>query len=263
MCETRFNLNDIILWKKRKQLKKNRNSTLHDRSSTTERAHNTKTVYIHPLPFRSIAVCVCVRTLHCSRHPTRCSHLAFFQCSSLLDRFSLYMMSTFRLSDSSGTSPVLLRRRQQILSHEGDVYIVRSWTAYCVPGHATQLWYGHANGQASWHFPRHDAETVFSKRAIPDGWEVFRFQVSEEHRINQTFMTVNDFLEYWLKVYNSRQESSRLEPMYMKKHTKNQSGECPGPIGVQQEASERYKKLSYTDKAIYRAIGKEYFRKKK
>ena len=74
-------------------------------------------------------------------------------------------------------------------------------------------------------------------------------------------MTVNDFLEYWLKVYNSRQESSRLEPMYMKKHTKNQSGECP--TGVQQEASERYQKLSYTDKAIYRAIGKEYFRKKK
>ena len=97
--------------------------------------------------------------------------------------------------------------------------------------------------------------------STPDGWEVFRFQVSEEHRINQTFMTVNDFLEYWLKVYNSRQESSRLEPMYMKKYTKNQSGECP--TGVQQEASERYKKLSYTDKAIYRAIGKEYFRKKK
>ena len=97
--------------------------------------------------------------------------------------------------------------------------------------------------------------------STPDGWEVFRFQVSEEHRINQTFMTVNDFLEYWLKVYNSRQESSRLEPMYMKKHTKNQSGECP--TGVQQEASERYQKLSYTDKAIYRAIGKEYFRKKK
>ena len=29
-----------------------------------------------------------------------------------------------------------------------------------------------------------------------DGWEVFRFQVSEEHRINRTFKTVNDFLEY-------------------------------------------------------------------
>jgi len=46
----------------------------------------------------------------------------------------------------------------------------------------------------------------------------------------------------------------------MKKHTKKQSGQ--GPTGVQQEALERYQKLSYTDKAIYRAIGKEYFRKK-
>ena len=60
---------------------------------------------------------------------------------------------------------------------------------------------------------------------------------------------------------NNRQESSRLEPVYMKKQTKNQSGECP--TGVQQEALERYQTLSYTDKAIYRAIGKEYFRKKR
>jgi len=97
--------------------------------------------------------------------------------------------------------------------------------------------------------------------STPDGWEVFRFQVSEEHRINQTFNTLNDFLEYWFHEYNNRQESSRLEPVYMKKQTNNQPGECP--TGVQQEASERYQKLSYTDKAIYRAIGKEYFRKKK
>ena len=45
----------------------------------------------------------------------------------------------------------------------------------------------------------------------------------------------------------------------MKKHTKKQSGQCP--TGVQQEALERYQKLSYTDKTN-RAIGKEYFRKK-
>ena len=94
-----------------------------------------------------------------------------------------------------------------------------------------------------------------------DGWDVFRFQVSEEHRMNRTFNTLNDFLEYWFHEYHNRQESSRLEPVYMKKQTKEQSGECP--TGVQQEASERYQKLSYTDKAIYRAIGKEYFRKKK
>ena len=89
-----------------------------------------------------------------------------------------------------------------------------------------------------------------------DGWEVFRFQISEEHRINRTFNTLNDFLDYWFHECHNRQESSRLEPIYMKKHTKKQSG-------IQQEAVERYQKLSYTDKAIYRAVAKEYFRKKK
>ena len=94
-----------------------------------------------------------------------------------------------------------------------------------------------------------------------DSWEVFRFQISEEHRINRTFNTLNDFLDYWFHEYHNRQESSnRIEPCYMKKDTKKQSGQ--GPTGVQQEAVERYQKLCYTDKAIYRAIGKEYFRKK-
>jgi hypothetical protein len=93
-----------------------------------------------------------------------------------------------------------------------------------------------------------------------DGWEVFRFQISEEHRINQTFNTLNDFLDYWCHEHNNRQESSRLKLSYMKKHSKKQSGQ--GPTGVQQEALERYQNLSYTDKAIYRAVAKEYFRKK-
>ena len=89
-----------------------------------------------------------------------------------------------------------------------------------------------------------------------DGWDVIRFQISEEHRINRSFNTLNDFLKYWFHEYNNRQESSRLEPMYMTKQTKKRSG-------IQQEAVERYQKLSYTDKAIYRAVAKEYFRKKK
>ena len=65
-----------------------------------------------------------------------------------------------------------------------------------------------------------------------DGWEVFRFQISEEHCINRTFNTLNDFLDYLFHEYHNCQESSRLEPIYMKKHTKKQSGECP--TGVQQ-----------------------------
>ena len=86
-----------------------------------------------------------------------------------------------------------------------------------------------------------------------DGWDVIRFQISEEHRINRTFNTLNDFLDYWFYEYHNRQESSRLEPIYMKMHTKKPRG----PTGVQQEALERYQKLSYTEKALYRAIGKE------
>ena len=71
--------------------------------------------------------------------------------------------------------------------------------------------------------------------------------------------TLNDFLDYWFHEYHNRQESSRLEPIYMKNHTKIQSGQSP--TGVQQEAVERYQKLSYTDKAIYRAVAKEYLKK--
>ena len=57
-----------IMWGRTSE-KRNRNNTLHNRSNTTETAHNTKSFYTHPLPFRSIAVCIGVRTLHLSRHP--------------------------------------------------------------------------------------------------------------------------------------------------------------------------------------------------
>ena len=61
------------------------------------------------------------------------------------------------------------------MSHEGDVYIVSGWNVYCDPSQKTNLWYGkESSGEATWDFPRHDAETVFSKRDIPNGWEVFR-----------------------------------------------------------------------------------------
>jgi len=105
-----------------------------------------------------------------------------------------------------------------------------------------------------------------NRESTSDGWDVFRFQVSEEHRINRTFDTVNDFLKYWLHEYNKRQESSRLAPIYMKPkvYRKPQStAKCQGLEGFRREVKARYQKLSYTDKAIYRAIAKEYFRKKK
>ena len=58
-----------------------------------------------------------------------------------------------------------------------------------------------------------------------DGWDVIRFQVSEEHRINRPFNTLNDFLDYWFHEYHNRQESSRLEPMYMKKNRQRNNPE--------------------------------------
>ena len=100
------------------------------------------------------------------------------------------------------------------------------------------------------------------KDEINDGWEVFKFQVNEEDRLEKQFDTVRDFLKHWFHVCKKRQESSnRIEPCYMEKCTKKQSGQ--GQTRAQQEAAlARYKNLSYTDKAIYRAIAKEYFKKR-
>ena len=96
-----------------------------------------------------------------------------------------------------------------------------------------------------------------------DAWEVFRFQLNFEQSENTgAFETVNDFLQYWLQKYNKRQDSSRLEPVYIKKKDIGKSS-ISSDYKIQEDASERYSLLSYSDKAIYRAIGKEYFRKKK
>ena len=51
-----------------------------------------------------------------------------------------------------------------------------------------------------------------------DGWEVFRFQISEEHRINRTFNNLNDFLDYWFHEYHNRQESRNRIVLYEKSH---------------------------------------------
>ena len=100
------------------------------------------------------------------------------------------------------------------------------------------------------------------KDEVNDGWDVFRFQISEEIRTNTKFNTVHDFLEYWFHECNKRQKSSsRIEPMYMEKRSKKQPGQEPTGVAAGQ-ASKRYKKLSYSDRAINRAIAKEYFRKR-
>ena len=67
VCETRFDWNDIILWR-RKPVKKETETTLFTTEATQQKEHTTHNLYIHPLPFRSIGVCIGVRTLHRSRH---------------------------------------------------------------------------------------------------------------------------------------------------------------------------------------------------
>ena len=73
VCEPKVDVCDIIL-RKKKQKQHSSQQKQHNINSTQHRI----IVYIHPLPFRSIAG---FRILH------RCSHLACYHCSSLLCRF--------------------------------------------------------------------------------------------------------------------------------------------------------------------------------
>ena len=92
-----------------------------------------------------------------------------------------------------------------------------------------------------------------------DGWDVIRFQVSEEHRINRTFNTINEFLDHWFYTCHDYQEDSKLEAMYRKDSNGQKER---GSTGVQEEARKRYRELNRTDKAIYRAVAKQYFKKR-
>ena len=96
-----------------------------------------------------------------------------------------------------------------------------------------------------------------------DGWDVFRFQISEEHRLKTTFNNAEEFLHHWLVELKGCKENSRLRPLFMnvKKFKWNNKSQTLDDFRT--EASARYKQLTYTQKALYRAIAKEYFRKKK
>jgi len=96
-----------------------------------------------------------------------------------------------------------------------------------------------------------------TKDSISDGWDVFRFQISEEHRLKTTFNNAEEFLYHWLVELKGCKENSRLRPIFINvKKFKTLDD-------FRTEASARYKQLTYTQKALYRAIAKEYFRKKK
>ena len=110
-----------------------------------------------------------------------------------------------------------------------------------------------------------------TKDSISDGWDVFRFQISEEHRLKTTFNNAEEFLYHWLVELKRCKENSRLRPIFInvkkfkwnnnKKFKWNNKSETLDEFRA--EASARYKQLTYTQKALYRAIAKEYFRKKK
>ena len=101
------------------------------------------------------------------------------------------------------------------------------------------------------------------KESFSDGWDVFRFQISEEHRLKTTFNNAEEFLHHWLVELKRCKENSRLRPLFMnvKKFKWNNKSQTLDDFRA--EASARYKQLTYTQKALYRAIAKEYFRKKK
>jgi len=102
-----------------------------------------------------------------------------------------------------------------------------------------------------------------TKDSISDGWDVFRFQISEEKRLKTTFNSAEEFLHHWLVELKRCKENSRLRPIFInvKKFKWNSKSQTLDDFRT--EASARYKQLTYTQKALYRAIAKEYFRKKK
>ena len=92
-----------------------------------------------------------------------------------------------------------------------------------------------------------------------DAWDVIRIMVTEEHRSNRTFNTLNEFLDYWFYTCHDLQEDSKLEALYRKDSNGQKER---GSTGVQEKARERYRELKRTDKAIYRAVAKQYFKKR-
>ena len=97
------------------------------------------------------------------------------------------------------------------------------------------------------------------KKSSYDAWEVFKFQVREEHRINKVFDNIEDFLEHWLNE-NGCKENDKLKQLYVNKRPQyKKTRASKGLESFQKEVSVRYKQLSLAQKALYKAVGKEYF----
>ena len=96
------------------------------------------------------------------------------------------------------------------------------------------------------------------KKGSLDSWEVFKFQVREEHRVNKAFDNIEDFLQHWLNE-NGCKENDKLKQLYVNKRPHKQTMASKGLESFQKEVSVRYKQLSLAQKALYKAVGKEYF----
>ena len=99
------------------------------------------------------------------------------------------------------------------------------------------------------------------KKSSYDAWEVFKFQVREEHRIDKVFDNIEDFLQHWLNE-NGCKEDGKLKQLYVNKRPQyKKTRASKGLESFQKEVSVRYKQLSLAQKALYKAVGKEYFRR--
>ena len=96
------------------------------------------------------------------------------------------------------------------------------------------------------------------KKSSYDAWEVFKFQVREEHRLNKAFDNIEDFLQHWLNE-NGCKENDKLKQLYVNKRPHKKIMASKGLESFQKEVSVRYKQLSLAQKALYKAVGKEYF----
>ena len=104
-----------------------------------------------------------------------------------------------------------------------------------------------------------DTTNIRKKKSSYDAWEVFKFQVREEHRINKVFDNIEDFLQHWLNE-NGCKENDKLKQLYVNKRPQyKKTRASKGLESFQKEVSVRYKQLSLAQKALYKAVGKEYF----
>ena len=103
-----------------------------------------------------------------------------------------------------------------------------------------------------------DTTNIRKKKSSYDAWEVYKFQVREEHRINKVFENIEDFLEHWLNE-NGCKENDKLKQLYVNKKPHKKTMASKGLESFQKEVSVRYKQLSLAQKALYKAVGKEYF----